>query len=209
MFITTFCNFAVEEFADRLSVIHLTRNPRATARSCLFSGMIPKEEASWTPSPSAADNALPMKRELGEDGEFHHPYYRCLWYWYETEARIMRFARQHPTVRIVPIRTEDLNDSRRMAECLQESGVPADRLALEHRGGKKENSRPPRTERLDGVTSEKAGVFESECRSRLKRLYPEWGSLHDLEPDNGLTGDASGSAQAGAGRTLRTGDGTA
>ena len=42
--------------------------------------------------------------------DFSHEFYRCLWYWYEVEARAKRIRTTFPKVKWYSLRTDDLND---------------------------------------------------------------------------------------------------
>ena len=111
-FIKRFSRFSVNEFADKLKVIHLVRDPVSTAISFYRIGSIPgKTELGkrYLIDPQNPDNLVNAKILL-ENESFKHDLYRCLWYWYETEFRVRRFMADYPHVPLFRIRTNDLNN---------------------------------------------------------------------------------------------------
>lgn len=123
-FIKNFCDMAVTEFGNRLKVIHLVRTPQESALSFYQIDSIPGKTArgkSYLLDPSSDSNILDLRDLLFGDGEFSHDFYKCLWYWYETEARVQRFTKSHPHVPVFRLDTEGLNNSdtlARMFSCL-------------------------------------------------------------------------------------------
>jgi hypothetical protein len=72
--------------------------------------------------PLAEGNILDLRSEFLEQGGLDHDFYKCLWYWYEVEARVERFRKQYPSVPVCRINTEELGDLERirsMFDCLR------------------------------------------------------------------------------------------
>lgn len=113
-FIKSFCGQAIEEFGDRIRVIHLHRDPVSVATSLLAIGSIPGKTPTgrlYLLDPAAEDNTLRIPDLLYGDPRFSHDIFKCLWYCYETEARIEDARRRYPYVRWHFLRTEQLNDA--------------------------------------------------------------------------------------------------
>ncbi len=110
LFITNYAEYVMNEFGEKVKVVHLRRDPVAVSRSFFAIDSIPGKTESgrkWMPEPHDPHNILqigPLWKNLD------HPFYKCLWFWYEIEARISLFKKQYPFVRMFFIKTEDLND---------------------------------------------------------------------------------------------------
>jgi hypothetical protein len=112
-FIKGFADQAAAWFGGRLRVVHLRRDPVSVAASFYRMSSIPgrpRRGSLWLLDPRSEDNLIQLGEELFGEGEFGHDYYKCLWYWYETEARVRRFRERHPTVPVLSIGTSDLNE---------------------------------------------------------------------------------------------------
>lgn len=110
MFIKCFAEEAVRAFGNKLRVVHLYRDADEVAASLYHRGSIPGTDYGdrWLLQPDAERNLI----RCAEDGDTRdvHPYLRCLWYWYEIEARVIEFRDRHPDVPLVDIHTQELND---------------------------------------------------------------------------------------------------
>ncbi len=133
MFIKAYADEVVAAFEKRARVIHLVRAPDAVASSLLLKSTVPGTEygSGWTLDPAATCNILNMQTLLGEAGPYGHPYFRCLWYWYETEARVATFRRKFPEIPVFDIRTEDLDSPERMGELFRWMGIPLEAFPKE------------------------------------------------------------------------------
>jgi hypothetical protein len=127
LFVKTFIQFAAEDFAGKLKVIHLVRNPTQVANS-IYSlqdepGTI--EGNRWWLDYRAPTNLIPIADTLDNDSEFSHPYYKALWYWFETEARIAKWKLQLPHVPFVFFKTEDFSNKLLLAKFLENLDIEA------------------------------------------------------------------------------------
>lgn len=111
-FIKCFSEAAADEFKNRLQVIHLIRDRHEVARSILARGNIPgtPEGNFWKQDYHAPRNIIKMAPVLDKDPRYAHDYFKCLWYWYETHARVEAFKKRYPSVPVHRIWTEELND---------------------------------------------------------------------------------------------------
>lgn len=149
-FIKNFAPQAVELFGDKLRVVHLRRDPVSVASSFYAIGSVPgrtEKGITWLIDPGRVDNCLPIADLLDKDASFGHDYYRCLWYWYETEARVRRFGRQFPQVPLAHVRTDELNDPQAIERLLAEIGLERYSTAVTARAGLRANQKTDKKRR--------------------------------------------------------------
>jgi hypothetical protein len=142
-FIKTFARQAVEEFGNRIAVIHLVRSPLDVAMSIYRLQHYPGTRTgdAWFLDHRAPANLLQMSEVLDSDPEFSHAYYKALWYWYEVELRIAKWRAQMPFVKVVRFDTENFNNKDRLIQLFNDIGVRYDESRLESVIGLKENVR--------------------------------------------------------------------
>jgi len=125
-FVKNFAELAIDYFKDKIRVIHLIRDPVKVATSFYKINSIPGKSfrgRRYLLDPLASDNRLDLSDLFGESGPLDHDYYRCLWYWYEIEARIKALKEKFPHMRWFTLRTEDLNSEVRLMEMFEALGV--------------------------------------------------------------------------------------
>ncbi|MFO7899047.1 MAG: hypothetical protein R6V58_08300 [Planctomycetota bacterium] len=170
-FIKCFCGVAAEYFGARMQVVHMVREPAAVARSLLLRKTVPGRTRSgreYLIDPAAPRNAVQISDVLGDGARFAHDYFRCLWYWYEIEARYRRFRRAHPEVRTHDIETEGLNDRNRVAELLTGLGMPADPDVLAKTVGVRANVSEVSPPAPEGVSEADIAAFTELCEAKLE-----------------------------------------
>lgn len=143
-FVKRFADLAVAEFGDSLRIIHLVRDPLAVARSFHRIGSVPgrtERGRLWLLDPDDADNLLPLGDLLRDDGPLPHDLHRCVWYWYETEARIAALQARTPAVTWARLHTADINDPVRMGGLFEGFGLAYDRARLESLVGVRHNTK--------------------------------------------------------------------
>jgi len=143
-FVKRFAAEAVQEFGDRLRVIHLRRDPVPVATSFYRIDSVPgrtKRGRLWLLDPADPENRLPLSDLMAPGGELDHDLYRCLWYWYETEARILDLRRRFPHVPMPTLDTAGLNDADTLAACFRELDIPLDRSRLDELAGTRLNTK--------------------------------------------------------------------
>lgn len=167
LFIKTFADFAFADFGQDMAVLHLVRPPDQVAQSMyqLEVSEIGTEEGNgWWLDFRTSTNLFDLRGELEDGGDFDHPYFRALWYWYEVEARIEAWRAQHPSVPFANIATKDLSDSELVANVLTDLGIEYDKGQLEDACGK----------RLHGKSSEKTRApLEDEVADSMHRQFLE------------------------------------
>jgi hypothetical protein len=151
MFIKSFVDHAAEEFGAAMRVIHLVRDPVLVASSMYALGRAPRSiqwNSFWLDY-RAPMNLVPLADALDRRA-FRHPFFKCLWYWYEMEARIADWKKRlEGRVAFAPLRTGDLKKPDAVAGTLHALGIDAGRgfdfptdLRLNQKP-KKKRRRPP------------------------------------------------------------------
>jgi hypothetical protein len=143
LFIKAFAQHAVDDFGERLAVIHLVRPAVEVATSICGLQDHPGTERGnyWWLDYKAPSNMIPMAKILDSDPEFSHPFYKALWYWHEIEARIAAFHARIPTLKIVRFETRWLNDLPRICLLLDELGIEYERSPIERMIGTREHTK--------------------------------------------------------------------
>jgi hypothetical protein len=173
-FIKRFADLAAAEFRDKLRVIHLVRDPESVARSFHRIASVPgrsERGRTWLLDPDDADNLLPLGDLLRDDGPLSHDLHRCLWYWYETEARIAAFRARRPGVTWGLLRTEDINDLGRMGALFESFGLAFDRARLESLVGVRHNTKKHYGE--GSLGDDEVAAMHAELRAALKERFGE------------------------------------
>jgi hypothetical protein len=139
LFVKTFLPHAIEQFGDRLRVIHLVRPAIEVATSiyCLRDHPGTQRGNYWWLDYRAPVNLIRIADLLDSDPEFSHPFYKALWYWYEIEARIAAWRARLPMLRVVRFETAWLNEIGRVRELFDGLGIEYDDARLEGRLGER------------------------------------------------------------------------
>lgn len=132
MFIKNFHKQVIEDFPGKVKVVHVRRDPVKVANSIYAIGNYPgtSEGNQWWLDPRGMANRIKLCDMLENDPEYRHPFYRCLWYWYEMESRIHEFKSRYPSVPTVFFRTDDIRDQDRIASLFMALGIPFDPARL-------------------------------------------------------------------------------
>jgi hypothetical protein len=182
LFIKTFAENAVDDFGDRIAVVHLVRPAVEVATSIYSLQDYPgtKRGNYWWLDYRAPTNRISIADLLESDPEFSHPYYKALWYWHEVEARIEAFRLKMPTVRFVRFQTEWLNDALRMCDLLDDLGVEYDTAVIAEMIGLKEHTKDDQkigSALPTDVAEQMAGRFRK-LLERLATSPPNDSSMH-------------------------------
>jgi hypothetical protein len=143
LFIKTFIENAVDDFGERIAVIHLSRPAVEVAASIYRLEDYPGTERGdyWWLDYRAPTNLIQIAEILESDAEFSHPFYKGLWYWHEVEARVAAWRARLPALKIVRFETEWLNDKQKMFELLDELGIRYEKQPIEAMVGVKEHTK--------------------------------------------------------------------
>jgi hypothetical protein len=128
LFIKTFIEQAIQDFGDRLAIIHLVRPAVEVATSIYRLQEYPGTETGnlWWLDYRAPTNLIGIADVLDSDPEFSHPFYKTLWYWHEIEQRVSAWRARIPGLKIVRFETAWLNDAHRIFALLDELGMDYD-----------------------------------------------------------------------------------
>jgi hypothetical protein len=142
LFIKTFVAHAAREFGRRLAVIHLVRPALEVATSIYRLHRQPGTESGnrWWLDYRAPLNRIRIADAL-EVGEFSHPFYKGLWYWFEIEMRVREWRERLPTVPFVRFETDWFNQPQRLVALARELSIVVDRLQIDSLVGLKEHTR--------------------------------------------------------------------
>ncbi|RUP83388.1 hypothetical protein C7Y69_02330 [Alteromonas sp. KS69] len=127
MFIKTFFQIASEFLpSDKVKIIHVKRDPFSVASSFYAINSIPGKPPTgdrFLLDPFADGNLLDLRQELTSEN-FRHDFYKCLWYWYETEQRIAK-AKLLTADKIdwLFLETKDLNSPTKIQELISFVGL--------------------------------------------------------------------------------------
>ncbi|MEI6668895.1 MAG: hypothetical protein WCP29_12120 [Acidobacteriota bacterium] len=143
LFVKTFIRQAIEDFGDRIAVVHLVRSPVEVAQSIFSLQSLPGTEEGniWWLDYHAPTNIIRIAELLDADPEFSHPFYRCLWYWYEVELRFAGWRTQFPSLRVVRFETPWFNDKGKVFRLLDDLGIEFDPSRIEPIVGRREHIR--------------------------------------------------------------------
>ncbi len=169
LFIKNFADFAIKAFADKIKIIHLYRDPVSVASSFYRIDSIPgKTERGklYLIDPMADDNILDM-RDAFTTSEFADDLYRCLWYWYEVEARIQRYKTMHPNIVFPPIETKQLNNFKVVRDLFQNLGISFNEANLRNAIATRVNTKAH--DKKNNIDADRAQEMNTHLKSYLKK----------------------------------------
>jgi len=141
-FIKSFWRRALDDFGERLRVIHLRRHPFHVARSMTRIGTTPgTEDGDWwyLDYEAPANLVTAIVPELRDGGAFDHPFHRALWYWYEIEARVARMRAEAPWLPVHTLSWSTTLAPGPLREVVEWTGLPADAGVLERASRRRVN----------------------------------------------------------------------
>ena len=141
LFVKTFLPYAVEDFGDRLAVVHLVRPPTEVATSIYCLDQLPGTEmaSTWWLDHRAPTNIVQIAELLETDPEFSHPYYRGLWYWYEMELRFAAWRARFPSMKVTYFETAWFNNEPSVFQLLDNLGISYDKASIKAVVGRREH----------------------------------------------------------------------
>ena len=171
LFIKTFIEHAARDFGNRLAVIHLVRPPLEVAMSIYRLQRQPGTESGnvWWLDYRAPLNRIRIADVL-DAGEFSHPFYKGLWYWFEIETRVQEWRLRLPAVPFVRFETDWFNEPQRLHALTMELGMPVDRRQIDSLVGAKEHMRehlkliaPLQPEEAQGMFEHFVALLQRRC----------------------------------------------
>ena len=106
-----------------LSIIHITRDPLSVAKSFLNRGSIPGPSNIYLLDPNFKRNELKISHKMTD-------FQKCLWYWFETELRHVKFLEEYNINKVIDIDIEDLNSIDDICKMFKSLGISYDELSL-------------------------------------------------------------------------------
>lgn len=172
VFIESFSEYAIKDFGSRLRVVHLQRDPVFVARSMASLSEVPGTPGGdhWYLNFASGTNVISgVTRELQDGGLFSHPFYRCLWYWYEIEARIALMKEHHPGLDVCSLSWTTQLYPGEVSKVLEWAGVSVGLDLLSELLSEPTNTKEKSKKRWD-VDIEELRTMHSEFRDYLEGL---------------------------------------
>lgn len=171
-FIKNFAVPAIEYFGSKIRIVHLKRDPVSVATSFLAIDSVPvktKRGHYYMLDPRESSNLIRMPELMNGNGDFSHDLYKCLWYWYETEARVQEMKRRYPPVVWVDITTDQLNDKAVLKDMFVRLGMPVSPERFMETAPVRENLRnEEKKEAPDRLLGE---AMNAKLKDKIKQLY--------------------------------------
>jgi len=174
MFIKSYIEFAYNYFGEKMSVIHLRRNPLEVADSIISIQNEPGTVSGnhWWLGYKWNGNLIKIDEFLDSYTGIEASFLKALWYWFEIEARINYWQIKLPDLKVKKIETNQLNNLQTVTELLDELNVPYKYEKIEQVVGKKYNLKQ-HEKTLRNVPRDLANSLHNELISELhkKNLY--------------------------------------
>jgi len=153
LFIKNFIAPAVKYFGEKIIIIHLIRDPISVASSFFAIDSIPgktERGEKYLLDPEQEDNIFNLNiwQHLKDSKESR--ILRCLWYWYEIEARIEQYKKKYPAIMWYRIETENLNNYEKVSAMLQSLNIAYSDHYLKQTVGIKKNKK--QSEKVNSVS---------------------------------------------------------
>ena len=161
-FIKNFAATAIEYFGPKIRIIHIKRDPLSVAASFLAIDSVPVKTQrghNYMLDPDESTNIIRIPELSNGSSEFGHDFYKCLWYWYETEARVRAMKERYPSVVWIDITTNQLNNRADLQAMFDRLGIPVSSERLDRAVSIRENLR----------TDEKKEIIDQVCREEMDR----------------------------------------
>lgn len=171
-FVKNFVSQAIACFRSKIRIVHLSRDPVRVATSLYAIDSIPgktKRGKYYLSDPDDANNLIKMPELYNGNKEFEHDIYRCLWYWYEVEARIKKIKIKNQHILWHSIKTEDLNKMKSMADMFRNFGLPFNTSRLKSIIGIRSNKKS--LEKVNKVEIGECEVMNERLLHLLNKRY--------------------------------------
>ena len=171
-FIKNFAAPAIEYFGPKIRIIHLKRDPVSVASSFLAIDSVPVKTQRghyYMLDPDDSTNLIRIPELSNGTGEFSHDLYKCIWYWYETEARVQAMKERYPNVVWVDITTEQLNDRAVLKAMFDRLGIPVSPDRLDRAVSIRENLRTE--EKKEIIDRSRCEEMDRKLRKKIEEVY--------------------------------------
>ncbi|MBD3257952.1 hypothetical protein GF377_05930 [candidate division GN15 bacterium] len=171
-FLKNFIDFAVEEFGDKLRIIHMYRDPVKVASSFFSINSIPGTTdvgKTYLLYPVHKDNRIQISDLLMGSPEFDHDLYKCLWYWYEIQTRVKEYKEKYPAVRWHTMQTDQLNDESSLQTMFDSLKIAYDPAKLKDLVGSRVNVKTELKKKK--VQVEEAAEMHQKLLAKMEERY--------------------------------------
>jgi hypothetical protein len=171
MFAKTFYRQAIKSFGDKIKIIHLKRDPVKVATSFYRIGSIPGKTYRgklYLLDPNDSYNLLPIPNILNSE-EFNDDLYKCIWYWYEMEARIQKMKIDYPRVKFYQINIESLNNFDKSYHMFNSLEIRVDVEKLKNLVGVQSNRKDD--ENINKISLEKSRLMHEKLFNKMKEKF--------------------------------------
>ena len=180
-FVKNFAGQAIACFKEKVRVIHLVRDPAEVAKSFFEIASVPGKTRTgklYLLDPGDDDNRIDLSDILLRDPHFSHDLYRCLWYWYEIQARTKEVRERYSNLAWHTIRTEELNRKESLAGMFHALRINVDENKLESVVGLRANTRFGR--KVKQADIRECRRMDEALRKEIRKRYDD--RLWDLDP---------------------------
>ncbi len=171
-FIKNFAAPAIEYFGSKTRIIHLKRDPVSVAASFLAIDSVPvktKRGHYYMLDLNESTNIIRIPELSDDSSEFGHDLYKCLWYWYETEARVRAMKERYPNVVWVDVTTDQLNDRAALETMFDRLGIPVSADRLDRAVSIRENLRTE--EKKEIIDLARCEEMDRKLRGKIEEVY--------------------------------------
>ena len=173
-FAKNFYKPAIKCFGPKIKIIHLKRDPIATAASFYAINTIPgksERAKNYLIDPDDHDNVIKLPNLYNGSREYQHDYFKCLWYWYEVEARIQKIKSEHPYLKWHTIYTNDLNSFEAVSEMLKAFNLDYQKDKLNSLVGTRDNTK--KAEKKNKIDHSECIEMHERFVALMERYYPD------------------------------------
>jgi hypothetical protein len=118
--------------------------------------------------PEAEENIVKITDVLGET-EFGHDMYKCIWYWYEIQARIKNIGSMYPHLPFYKLQTEDLNNIDVLLDMFEKLNIPVNRSKLTSLTGTRANTKSDQKSR--DIATDDCNTMHEKLLARMEHRY--------------------------------------
>ena len=111
-----------------------------------------------------------------DEGEFSHPFYKGLWYWFEIETRVQEWRQRLSAVPFVRFETDWFNQPQRLVTLAKELGIAVDSRQIDSLIGVKEHAREHL--KIAPLRSDEAEKMLKQFVALLQRRCPAAAAVH-------------------------------
>jgi len=173
-FVKNFISYAIKSFENKIKIIHLVRDPVRVATSFYAINSIPgktKRGKYYLIDPEDPENLIKLPELYNGDQNYKHDYYKCLWYWYEIEAKILRNKNKYQNIIWYTLNTNDLNIKNEIIKMLKKFNLAFDYKKLESLIGIRAN--PKVSEKVNKIDNIDCELMHKKLINLIKIHYGE------------------------------------